>query len=165
MSRLAQLTALPSDNYFAELLAKEVGDGTTAGGATAIRRFAKRRGASIKLADGSGLSRSNQAAPQDVVRFLDHTQGEPEFDALYKSLPIAGVNGTLSDRMRSGYAHHNCRAKTGTISGVSTLSGFCDSRGGSRLIFSILMNGIGYDYDGARSLQDRMAQAMAKYQG
>ena len=165
LARIAQLTAIPSDNYFAELLAKEVGGGTTAGGATAIRRFAKRRGASIKLADGSGLSRSNQAAPQEIVRFFDHEQDHAaEFDALYRALPIAGVNGTLSDRMRSGPAHHHCRAKTGTISGVSTLSGFCDSRGGSRLIFSILMNGVTSD-DYAHSLQDRMAQSMAKYKG
>jgi serine-type D-Ala-D-Ala carboxypeptidase/endopeptidase (penicillin-binding protein 4) len=164
MSRIAQLTALPSDNFFAELLAKGLGDGTTAGGARSIVRFAHKRGAEVHLSDGSGLSRSNQAAPQDVVRFLDHERDTPEFDALYSALPIAGVNGTLFDRMRSGPAHHHCRAKTGTLSGVSALSGYCESRGGSTLIFSILMNGQGSD-SYAHSIQDKMAQSMAKYKG
>jgi serine-type D-Ala-D-Ala carboxypeptidase/endopeptidase (penicillin-binding protein 4) len=164
MSRIAELTALPSDNFFAELLAKGLGDGTTAGGARTIVRFVKRRGAVIRLSDGSGLSRSDQAAPQEVVRFLDHEQEEPEFPAFYSALPIAGVNGTLYNRMESGPAHHNCHAKTGTLTGVSALSGYCESRGGKTLIFSILMNGVSSD-SYARSLQDKMAQSMANYKG
>jgi D-alanyl-D-alanine carboxypeptidase/D-alanyl-D-alanine-endopeptidase (penicillin-binding protein 4) len=66
--------------------------------------------------------------------------------------------------MTSGPAHHHCHAKTGTLYGVSALSGYCDARGGSRLIFSILMNDQGSD-SYAHSLQDRMAQSMANYKG
>jgi D-alanyl-D-alanine carboxypeptidase/D-alanyl-D-alanine-endopeptidase (penicillin-binding protein 4) len=164
MSRIAQLTAIPSDNWFAETLAKALGDGTTAGGARTIVRFARRHGGRVRLADGSGLSRSDQAAPQEVVRYLDHEQSEPEFDALFSALPIAGVNGTLFDRMRSGPAHHRCHAKTGTLNGVSALSGYCRSRGGHTLIFSILMNGQS-SIDHAHAVQDRMAQSIANYAG
>jgi D-alanyl-D-alanine carboxypeptidase/D-alanyl-D-alanine-endopeptidase (penicillin-binding protein 4) len=161
---LTQLTALPSDNYFAELLAKGVGDGTTAGGARAIVAFTRTRGAQIRLSDGSGLSRSSQAAPQEVVRYLDNERPTPEFIAFYDSLPIAGVNGTLHNRLRSGLARRHCRAKTGTLHDVSTLSGYCASRGGHTLVFSILMNGLS-DSGRGESLQDRMVQSIAKYKG
>ena len=164
MSRLAQLTAVPSDNYFAETLAKWVGGGTTTAGTRAIVRFARSRGARIKLADGSGLSRADRAAPQEVVDFLVNERSQDEYRAFYAALPIAGVNGTLYDRMRSGPAHHRCRAKTGTLIGVSTLSGYCRSHGGHQIAFSILMNGVTNVYR-AHYLQDKMAQAIASYAG
>jgi D-alanyl-D-alanine carboxypeptidase len=82
-----------------------------------------------------------------------------EFDAWYASLPVAGRDGTLRDRMRSGAARGRCRGKTGTLSNVSALSGYCTARSGELYAFSILMNGV-YT-PGARVLQDRMAQAIA----
>jgi D-alanyl-D-alanine carboxypeptidase/D-alanyl-D-alanine-endopeptidase (penicillin-binding protein 4) len=84
----------------------------------------------------------------------------PAFD---RALPVAGRDGTLDDRMNSGPARGRCRAKTGTIAGVSTLSGYCRARSGDRLVFSFLMNGV--STSGARRLQDRMAQALARYNG
>jgi D-alanyl-D-alanine carboxypeptidase/D-alanyl-D-alanine-endopeptidase (penicillin-binding protein 4) len=164
MSKLAQLTDTPSDNFFAEELAKGLGGGTTAGGASAVVRFARSRGARVRLADGSGLSHSNRASPQDVVRYLIKERSQPESKALYGALAIAGVNGTLASRMRSGPAHKHCRAKTGTLNGVSALSGYCSSRGGHTIVFSILMNGVSSN-SRAHSLQDRMAQAIAGYSG
>jgi serine-type D-Ala-D-Ala carboxypeptidase/endopeptidase (penicillin-binding protein 4) len=86
----------------------------------------------------------------------------PADDEFYESLPRAGIEGTLSNRMECTAAEGRCRAKTGTISGVSALSGYCDSAGGP-VVFSILMNGIGSNYTGARSLQDRMVVAIARY--
>jgi D-alanyl-D-alanine carboxypeptidase/D-alanyl-D-alanine-endopeptidase (penicillin-binding protein 4) len=164
MSRLVELTLPLSDNFFAELFAKGLGGGTTAGGADSIVQFVKERGAKVRLADGSGLSRSDQAAPQELVHFLDAEQHAPEFGALFSALPIAGVNGTLSGRMRSGYAHNNCRAKTGTLHDVSNLSGYCKARSGHTLVFSILINHVS-SISHAESLQDKMAQSMAKYKG
>jgi D-alanyl-D-alanine carboxypeptidase/D-alanyl-D-alanine-endopeptidase (penicillin-binding protein 4) len=164
IARIAALTAQPSDNFFAELLAKGLGGGTTAGGARALERFADDRGADVNLSDGSGLSRSNKASPQELVRYLHHEMDAPEFPAFYDALPTAGVSGTLADRMESGPAHRHCHAKTGTLYGVSALSGYCDARGGSRLIFSILMNGVSSDSD-AHSIQDRMARSIANYDG
>jgi D-alanyl-D-alanine carboxypeptidase/D-alanyl-D-alanine-endopeptidase (penicillin-binding protein 4) len=164
MARIAALTAQPSDNFFAELLAKGLGDGTTASGARSVTRFAKERGAKIHLSDGSGLSRSNQAAPEEVARYLQHETNADEFPSFFDALPTAGENGTLEDRMQSGPAHGHCHAKTGTLYGVSALSGYCDARGGSRVIFSILMNGVSSD-SYAHSVQDHMAQSIANYNG
>ena len=82
-----------------------------------------------------------------------------EYDAFRDSLPVAGRDGTLYDRMRRGPARGRCRAKTGTLSDVSALSGYCESRSGDTYAFSILMNGV-YPTS-ARRLQDRMVQAIA----
>ena len=76
---------------------------------------------------------------------------------------MAGKDGTLNNRMRSGPARGKCRAKTGTITGVSTLSGYCTARNGDTIVFSILMNGV--NPAGARGLQDRMVQGIARYNG
>jgi D-alanyl-D-alanine carboxypeptidase/D-alanyl-D-alanine-endopeptidase (penicillin-binding protein 4) len=165
MARLVQIMNTRSDNFFAEMLLKQVGHdalgaGTTAAGARGARSFARRLGARPALLDGSGLHRSNRASPRHVASLLDRLRARDEFDAFFNSLPVAGRTGTLVDRMRYGPARGRCHAKTGTISGVSALSGYCDSRGGDRYVFSILMNGV--NVYGARRLQDRMAQAMAR---
>jgi D-alanyl-D-alanine carboxypeptidase/D-alanyl-D-alanine-endopeptidase (penicillin-binding protein 4) len=154
----------PSDNFFAEILTKDLamqtgGLGTTATGARLAAGFARRLGARARLADGSGLSRANRASPYRVVRLLDAMAERDEFDYWYDSLPVAGRDGTLKDRMRSGPARGRCRGKTGTLSNVSALSGYCTARSGELYAFSILMNGV-YT-PGARVLQDRMAQALA----
>jgi D-alanyl-D-alanine carboxypeptidase/D-alanyl-D-alanine-endopeptidase (penicillin-binding protein 4) len=82
-----------------------------------------------------------------------------EFPSFFDSLAIAGRDGTLAPRMRRGPARGRCRGKTGTISGVSTLSGYCRALSGDTYAFSILMNGV--NPFGARKLQDRMLQAIA----
>ena len=82
-----------------------------------------------------------------------------EFDAFFGSLPVAGRDGTLYDRMRRGPARGQCRAKTGTLSNVSALSGYCTARSGDLYAFSVLMNGV-YP-SSARRLQDNIAQAIA----
>jgi D-alanyl-D-alanine carboxypeptidase/D-alanyl-D-alanine-endopeptidase (penicillin-binding protein 4) len=94
-----------------------------------------------------------------VVRLLLALINRPEFPAFYASLPIAGRDGTLAHRMRRGPARGRCRGKTGTLVGVSALSGYCRVRSGYLYAFSILMNGV--NPYGARKLQDRMAQAVA----
>jgi len=164
MARLASLTNRPSDNFFAETLLKAVGRqvdgrGTTRGGARAAVRFAGGLGSRAGLADGSGLSRRNRASPRSVVRLLLGMRKRAEGAAYTESLAVAGRNGTLRRRMRSGPARRRCRAKTGTISGVSALSGYCRARSGQVYAFSFLMNGV--SPVGARRLQDRMAQAIA----
>jgi D-alanyl-D-alanine carboxypeptidase/D-alanyl-D-alanine-endopeptidase (penicillin-binding protein 4) len=165
MARLVEITNTHSDNYFAEMLLKNLGreaagSGTTSAGARAARSFARRMGARPRLVDGSGLARANTASPRHVGTMLNRLRTEPEFDVLYRSLPVAGETGTLADRMRRGAARGRCRAKTGTISGVSVLSGYCGSRGGDTYVFSFLMNGV--NVYGARRLQDRMANALAR---
>jgi D-alanyl-D-alanine carboxypeptidase/D-alanyl-D-alanine-endopeptidase (penicillin-binding protein 4) len=164
MSRLVRLTLKDSDNFFAEMLAKDLalqarGRGTTRVGARLAAAFARRLGSRARLVDGSGLSRGDRASPYRVVRLLTAMLRRDEANALFSSLPIAGRDGTLVDRMRSGPARLHCHAKTGTLSDVSALSGVCDARSGDTYAFSFLMNGI---YPGtARGIQDRMAQAIA----
>jgi serine-type D-Ala-D-Ala carboxypeptidase/endopeptidase (penicillin-binding protein 4) len=164
MERIVKLMNKPSDNFFAELLAKDIamqvnGRGTTSAGAALIAGFARRLGSGAQLVDGSGLSRGNRASPYRIVRLLTAMARRDEYAALLGSLPIAGRDGTLYDRMRTGPARSRCHAKTGTLSDVSTLSGYCDARSGDVYGFSILMNRI--NPTSARRLQDRMAQAIA----
>ena len=164
MAKLIRITNKPSDNYFAEILLKDLalqayGRGTTGGGARLAAGFARRLGARARIVDGSGLSRGDRASPYRVVRLLLAMQQRAEYPAFYDSLSIAGRDGTLAPRMRRGPARSRCRGKTGTLSNVSALSGYCRARSGHTFVFSILMNGVS-PY-AARAIQDRMAQAMA----
>jgi D-alanyl-D-alanine carboxypeptidase/D-alanyl-D-alanine-endopeptidase (penicillin-binding protein 4) len=165
MSRLIALTNKPSDNYFAEMLVKGLalqarGQGTTAAGTRIAQRHARRLGGRPKrLADGSGLSRANRASPYRLVELLLALRAGERFRTFLHSLAIAGRDGTLGDRMRGGPARGRCRAKTGTLSNVSALSGYCRARSGDTYAFSILMNGV--SPTSARGLQDGMLQAIA----
>jgi D-alanyl-D-alanine carboxypeptidase/D-alanyl-D-alanine-endopeptidase (penicillin-binding protein 4) len=164
MERLIRLTNKQSDNFFAEMLLKDLahqagGVGTTAAGARIAASHARALGARATLVDGSGLARGNRASPLSVVRLLSALYRSDDFDPFVDSLPIAGQDGTLYDRMRRGAAHWRCRGKTGTLSNVSALSGYCEARSGDNYAYSILMNGV-YP-PGARRLQDRMLQAIA----
>ncbi len=159
---------VPSDNFYAETLIKTLGarfgaGGTTSAGADVVRTEAARLGIRTTVADGSGLSRSNRTSPKAVVALLtamDESELAPGF---YNSLPIAGRSGTLIDRMRRSAARDVCRAKTGTLSNVSALAGYCDTRSGGRVAFAFLMNYV-YPWT-ARRLQDRMTEALARYDG
>ncbi len=165
MSSLVRLTNKPSDNFFAEMLSKDLallanGLGTTKGGAKAAAGFATRLGAApASLTDGSGLSRGDRASPFRVTRLLLAMRTRDEFPAFFNSLPIAGRDGTLGGRMRSGAARGRCRGKTGTLTGVTALSGYCTALSGDVYAFSILMNGV--NTSGGRAIQDRMAQLIA----
>jgi D-alanyl-D-alanine carboxypeptidase/D-alanyl-D-alanine-endopeptidase (penicillin-binding protein 4) len=166
MSRLIRLTNKPSDNFFAETLLKDLahqagGVGTTARGAAIATRFARRLGARPRLVDGSGLSRGDRASPFSIVKLLTAMRSRPEADDFLASLSIAGSDGTLFDRMQRGPAHRRCIGKTGTLSNVSALSGYCEAKSGDNYAYSILMNGV-YPTS-ARRLQDQMLQAIAKY--
>jgi D-alanyl-D-alanine carboxypeptidase/D-alanyl-D-alanine-endopeptidase (penicillin-binding protein 4) len=88
---------------------------------------------------------------------------EPWFDSFYRSLPLAGRTGTLRKRMRGTAAHGRCRAKTGTLVGVSALAGYCRSANRHRLAFAVLMNRV--NVFSARRAQDRIAAALASYSG
>jgi serine-type D-Ala-D-Ala carboxypeptidase/endopeptidase (penicillin-binding protein 4) len=166
MSRLLRLTNKPSDNFFAETLLKALahqagGVGTTARGAKIVTRYARRLGARPRIVDGSGLSRTDRASPVSIVKLLTAMHSGEDYDTFVDSLPIAGQDGTLFDRMTRGPAKLRCHGKTGTLSNVSALSGYCEAKSGDEYAYSILMNGV-YPTS-ARRLQDRMLQAIAKY--
>ena len=159
---------VPSDNFIAETLIKVLGarsglGGTTAAGAGVVRANAARLGIRTTVVDGSGLSRFNRTSPKAIVALLtamDEGELAVPFEA---SLPVAGRTGTLYDRMRGTAARDACRAKTGTLSNVSALAGYCDTRGGGRVAFAFLMNSV-YPWT-ARRIQDRMTAALARYDG
>jgi serine-type D-Ala-D-Ala carboxypeptidase/endopeptidase (penicillin-binding protein 4) len=168
MWRLVRLTNKPSDNFFAEMLSKDLsmeayGRGTTTYGARVAAEFARGLGSRARLADGSGLSRSNRASPHAVAKLLLGMLERDEFQFFEDSLAIPGRDGTLASRMRGGAARDRCHAKTGTLSGVSALSGYCDARSGDTYVFSILMNS-GSLWK-AHDIQDRMANKLAAARG
>lgn len=165
LARLVDETNETSNNFFAEMLLKRLAAGesrrgTTRGGARRARGFARELGAKVRTRDGSGLSRANRASPRDVGRLLAEMLDHDASPAFEGSLPVAGREGTVRHRMRGTAAQGRCRAKTGTLTGVSALSGYCDA-GGRKLVFSILINGV--DVTAARSIQDRMTAAIARY--
>ena len=182
MAEIVQDTLVPSNNYLAEMLLKDVGsqfggNGSTAGGISVVRQFAAEQGAKFVGENGSGLTRRNKASPASVVKLLDSmlevdTKGSPEDqaaqeklrDAWVDSLAVAGRSGTVADRMRGTAAAGNCHLKTGTLTRVSALSGYC-FRGGNdadhAVIFSLLMNNV--DVNRAHVVQDRMAALIARF--
>ncbi|HYM56694.1 MAG TPA: D-alanyl-D-alanine carboxypeptidase/D-alanyl-D-alanine-endopeptidase [Solirubrobacteraceae bacterium] len=166
MAELARQTNRPSDNFAAETLVKAVGAefggrGSTRAGAAVIRRTLAGFGLHPIVVDGSGLSRGNRTTPRDVVRLLNRMADSAFAPAFEDSLAVAGRNGTLDNRMRRTAAQDHCRAKTGTLSAVSALAGYCLTTGGSRVAFAFLMNGL--SVAAARRLQDRMTVALARY--
>jgi D-alanyl-D-alanine carboxypeptidase/D-alanyl-D-alanine-endopeptidase (penicillin-binding protein 4) len=170
LSTVLKLQNKESDNFFAETMLKDLGSstgaqGTTSRGASAAVRYARRLGSRVTMVDGSGLDRRDRAAPREVVDLLEgeRKRDPDEFNALLNSLPIAGRDGTLVDRMRHGAARGRCHAKTGTLSDVSALSGYCFSRGGDVIEFSLLMNSV--NVSTARRVQDRMTTTMAAFTG
>src|SRR5216684_1222622 len=93
--------------------------------------------------DASGLSRHDLVTPRAIVTLLAFAQKQPWFGLYYASLPVAGVDGTLEDRMKNTPAAGRIHAKTGSVEHVRTLSGFAETPSGRRLIFSFLSNNQG----------------------
>ena len=166
IAQLARLTNAPSDNYAAETLIKVLGAtpeqrGTTTAGARLVRAEMSGLGLSPRVADGSGLSRSNRTSPRQVVRLLTRMWRSELNEVFRASLAVAGRTGTLKDRMRRSAARDRCRGKTGSLFSVSALAGYCETRGGATVAYAFLMNGVN-PYS-ARLLQDRMLGALARY--
>jgi serine-type D-Ala-D-Ala carboxypeptidase/endopeptidase (penicillin-binding protein 4) len=93
--------------------------------------------------DASGLSRHDLVTPRAIATLLSFAQKQSWFGTYYASLPVAGVDGTLEDRMKNTPAAGRIHAKTGSVEHVRTLSGFAETPGGRRLIFSFLSNNQG----------------------
>ncbi len=93
--------------------------------------------------DASGLSRHDLVTPRALVALLSFAQKQSWFESYYASLPVAGTDGTLEDRMKNTPAAGRIHAKTGSVEHVRTLSGFAETPGGRRLIFSFLSNNQG----------------------
>jgi D-alanyl-D-alanine carboxypeptidase/D-alanyl-D-alanine-endopeptidase (penicillin-binding protein 4) len=167
MSQLVEATDVYSNNFFAEMLAKLLGAhfggaGTTQAGTEVVERFARSQGSGIQAVDGSGLTHGNRASPAQVVGLLQAMRGTPVGDEFIQDLALAGHEGTVADRMHGTAAYGRCRTKTGTLTGVSALSGYCFNRDGKKMIFSILMGSVS-DLSLAHYEQDKIAALVASY--
>jgi len=167
LGEIVNVTDVYSDNFFAETLIKLLGArlggrGSTAAGAAVVEEFARDHGAIVDAIDGSGLTRGNRAAPREVVDLLLAMRGDAAGDEFIQDLALTGKEGTVEDRMHGTAAYGRCRTKTGTITAVSNLSGYCFNKSGKIMAFSILMNGVG-DLGLAHLEQDRIAGLVASY--
>lgn len=167
LTEIVNTTDVYSDNFFAEMLIKLLGArfggaGSTAAGAGVVQRFARSHGSAVHAVDGSGLTRSNRASPAQVVGLLRSMRNTPAGDDFIQDLALAGHEGTVAGRMHGTAAYGRCRTKTGTLTGVSNLSGYCFNRDGRVMVFSVLMAGV-RDLGLAHLEQDRIAGAIASY--
>lgn len=165
---LIQMTNVPSENFYAEMLVKALGkrfgaNGSTAAGLDVVRTQLASFGVHPKLVDGSGLSRVDRTTAQQVVRLLQRMDAQETARTWVASLPVAGRTGTLRARMRGTAAAGRCSAKTGTLIGVSALSGYCTTTGGRRVAFSFIENQV-CNYC-AKTVEDRMVAAIARLDG
>jgi len=167
---LAQLLALmlpPSDNFFAETLVKDLGAryggaGTTAAGAAVVMKtIAQLLDIHPHVVDGSGLSEEDKTSPYQVADLLVELAGTPIGTVLRNSMAVAGRTGTLELRMKDTRAEDNCQGKTGTLTGVSNLVGYCTAANGHTLAFAIFTDGIPVEV--AHTFQDNMAITVADY--
>jgi len=161
-----------SDNFFAEMLVKGLGKdfrsaGTTAAGLRVSRATLRALGLSdetFRLADGSGLSYKNRLSAAGIAKLLRVMTRRADYLFFWRSLTIAGRDGTLRERMRDTAAEANFRGKTGHLNIASNLAGYVTSAAGRRVVVVMLMNGDALDWTRANRAQDRIAVALAKSQ-
>ena len=119
-------------------------------------------GIPYRIADGSGLSLYNYVTPELMVRLLRYAYLKRDImAALYPALPVAGVDGTLKKRMKGGAAQGNVHAKTGTLSGISSLAGYCRAANQHLLAFCIINQGIMKNAEG-RDFQDKVCEQLCR---
>ncbi len=161
----------PSQNQIAEILLKTIGlERGGMGTADSARKIVGQKllawgvqSDGFVIRDGSGLSRHDLLTPETLVRVLDRIQQDTAFAVFYNALPIAGVDGTLKDRMKGTPAEGNAHAKTGSISNARTLSGYVTTADGERLIFSTMASNWTGPTSSTTSVADQIVAALAAY--
>ena len=161
----------PSQNQVAEILLKTIGlerggMGTADSATSIVAQQLLAWGVQpdgFALYDGSGLSRHDLVSPETLVRVLDRMQRDTAFAVFYNAMPIAGVDGTLDNRMKGTPAEGNVHAKTGSIGSARSLSGYVTTADGERLIFSILANNWTTPSSAVTGVADQIAAALAGY--
>jgi serine-type D-Ala-D-Ala carboxypeptidase/endopeptidase (penicillin-binding protein 4) len=159
-----------SQNLHAELYLRllgrlEGGDGSIAQGARVVRQFLISAGVDpddFSFYDGSGLSPQDLITPRAYTRLLVYASRQPWGAEFRASLPVGGVDGTLSGRFTQPELKGKVFAKTGTISGVNALSGYLTAASGRTVVFSILCNDHGPGSDAAVKALDRIVAAIAE---
>lgn len=173
LADIIKLMNKPSDNWIAEMLFKTIGaevkgvPGTWKKGREAVPEFLGEimgEPPAHRFVDGSGLSRYNLLNAELLTKLLFYMYHNfelmPEFMV---SLPIAGVDGTLRNRMQGMYAEKTLRAKTGTLSGVSALAGYTTTADGEVLAFGILIGHYVGSAASARGIQDKIGNYLTRF--
>lgn len=160
-----------SDNFYAESMFYQTAASSghrpaKASDARALtKQFIKRLGLGgnpYKIADGSGLSLYNYISAELLVRLLRYAHNRTEIiEHLLPALPIAGVDGTLKKRMTNGSTYGNVVAKTGTLTGISSLAGYLTAANGHQLCFAIINQGVMRNKDG-KDFQDRVCTVLCE---
>jgi D-alanyl-D-alanine carboxypeptidase/D-alanyl-D-alanine-endopeptidase (penicillin-binding protein 4) len=179
LSVIAGQTLKPSQNLYTELILRTLGKSvplTTAppnpirtseeAGLEAIRTFLRSAGVqpdSLILNDGSGLSRDDMITADATVQLLKFMNQHPHASAFRAAFPIAGVDGTLRNRMKGTPAENNVRAKTGSLSSAASLTGYVTSAAGERLAFAIIVNNYPRDVEPRTVCIDPIAVLLASF--
>jgi serine-type D-Ala-D-Ala carboxypeptidase/endopeptidase (penicillin-binding protein 4) len=164
-----------SDNLCAEMLIyamayKDSGaPASSENGLATIKRFIDTLGFNSEdysMADGSGVSHYNLVSAELLLETLKYMyyQKQELFSLFYNSLPIAGGDGTLEKRMKNTSAQLNVHAKTGTLNGVSNLSGYVTAKNGHLIAFSIMIQNFVEEYSKARNFQNLICELLAEYE-
>jgi D-alanyl-D-alanine carboxypeptidase/D-alanyl-D-alanine-endopeptidase (penicillin-binding protein 4) len=169
MDQILQRMMKKSDNFYAEAMFYQLGAATGHRPSTAkhsaqvVKQLIQKVGNGknpYRVADGSGLSLYNYVTPELEMRLLRYAYRNSNiYQHLLPSLPIAGVDGTLNTRMKGTFAEENVKAKTGTVTGISALAGYCTSANGHLLCFSIINQGI-MKSDSGRNFQNKVCNAL-----
>lgn len=171
MDQILQRMMKMSDNFYAEAMFYQIASSTgrrpakAKDAASVIKQLIQKVGNGknpYRIADGSGLSLYNYVTPELETRLLRYAYlNKNIYEHLLPSLPIAGWDGTLKTRMKGTAAEGNVKAKTGTVTGVSALAGYCTAANGHQLCFSMINQGI-MNSETGRNFQDRVCNALCE---
>lgn len=179
LSIVTAQTLKPSQNLYTEIILRTLGiafptatSGTLVSseeaGLEVVRAFLKEAGlnpSTLALTDGSGLSRNDLVSVEATVQLLTYMSKHKYAIAFRDALPIAGVDGTLRNRMKGTVAEGNLRAKTGSLSSAASLSGYVTTAAGERLVFSIMVNNFPEGVEPRQICIDPIAVLLASFAG
>jgi D-alanyl-D-alanine carboxypeptidase/D-alanyl-D-alanine-endopeptidase (penicillin-binding protein 4) len=137
-------------------------------GLAVVKSFLREAGidsSGLVLTDGSGLSRNDLVTANSTLQLLTYMSRHRYAEVFREALPVAGIDGTLRNRMKGTTAMSNVRAKTGSLSTVATLSGYVTTAAGERLVFSIMSNSYTGEPDVRRTFIDPIAVLLASFNG
>ncbi|WP_085814911.1 D-alanyl-D-alanine carboxypeptidase/D-alanyl-D-alanine endopeptidase [Geoanaerobacter pelophilus] len=173
LEELVRFALKTSDNVTAESLLKLLGlhatgkPGSAEAGSVVVRGYLAKQGiakGNVVVADGSGLSRYNLSSAETMIQTLRAIYRDPLLYRVFQeSLPVAGKDGTLKNRMKGSCAEGKVRGKTGNMKGLSSLAGYATSADGEPLAFSIMIQNYAVFGGQAREFQDRIAKLLCGF--
>ena len=181
-SVIAAQTLKPSQNLYAELILRTLGRvvpssssnspdvarTSESNGVEVVRAFLREAGvdaSSLSLSDGSGLSRDDMVTAEATLQLLTYMRRHRYGNVFRDALPIAGIDGTIRNRMKGTLAQNNLRAKTGELRSASSLSGFVTTAAGEELVFSIMVNNFPDGVNPPSACIDPIAVLLASFAG